>query len=81
MASIQSVRESLGNASESLSEVQIRLAEIRQNRETQDNLPQIMTLSLGIVAKLDVVQNQMAAVVGRLNETTIRLDIRVAVGV
>jgi chromosome segregation ATPase len=73
-ASIQSVRESLGNASESLSEVQSRLAEIRPNRQTQDNRPQIMKLSLGIIAKLDVVQNQMAAVVGRLNETKIRLS-------
>ena len=74
MASIQSVRESLGNAPKSLSEVQSRLAEIRQNRQTQDNRPQIMKLSLGIVTKLDVVQNQMAAVVGRLNETKTRLD-------
>jgi chromosome segregation ATPase len=73
MASIQSVRDSLGNASESLSEVQSRLAELRQNRQTQDNRPQIMKLSLGIVAKLDVVQSQMDAVVGRLNETKIRL--------
>ena len=73
MASIQAVRESLGNASESLSEVQGRLAEFRQKRDSQDNFPQIMKLSLGIVAKLDVVQNQIADFRGRLNEMTIRL--------
>ena len=74
MASIQSVRESLGNASERLSEIQSRLAEIRQKGDMENNLPQIVQLSLGIVAKLDVVQDQIAAFRERLDETKIRLN-------
>ena len=73
-ASIQSVRESLGNASERLSEVQSRLAEIRQKGDVENNLPQILQLSLGIVAKLDVVQDQIAAFRERLDKTKIRLN-------
>ena len=73
MASIQSTRESLANASERLSDIQGHLAQIRQKRAVAENLPQIMKLSLGIVAKLDVVQDQIAAFRGRLNKTKIRL--------
>ncbi|HEY3395300.1 MAG TPA: hypothetical protein VGK58_21545, partial [Lacipirellulaceae bacterium] len=52
MSSIQSARQSLANASDQLSDVQRRLAEIRQKRDVEGQLPEIMKLSLGIVAKL-----------------------------
>jgi DNA repair ATPase RecN len=74
MASVQSTRQSLANASEHLSNVQGRLAEIRQKRDVEGNLSEIMKLSLGIVAKLDVVQEQLAAFRGRLDERKIRLN-------
>jgi uncharacterized coiled-coil DUF342 family protein len=74
VASIQSARQSLVNASKQLSDVQGRLAEIRQKRNVEDNLPQIIKLSLGIVAKLDVVQDQLAAFRGRLDERKVRLN-------
>ncbi len=75
-ASIQSTRESLANAAERLSDVQHRLTQIRQKRDVADNLEQIMKLSLGIVAKLDVVQERIATFRGRLEETKVRLSQR-----
>ena len=54
---------------ERLANVQRTLAEIRQKRDVDVNLEQIAKLSLGIVAKLDVVQEQLAAFRGRLDET------------
>lgn len=73
MVTIRSARESLANASERLADVQRRLAEIRQKRDVNVNLSQIMKLSLDILAKLDVVQEQIAAFRTRLDETKNRL--------
>jgi chromosome segregation ATPase len=70
---IRSTRESLANASKGLADVQAVLAEIRQKRDVDVNLEQIAKLSLGIVAKLDVVQEQLAAFRNRLDETRSRL--------
>lgn len=72
-ATIRSTRESLANASESLADVQRVLAEIRQQRDVDVHLEQIAKLSLGIVASLDVVQEQLAAFRSRLAETRNRL--------
>jgi chromosome segregation ATPase len=72
-ATIRSTRESLANAAERLADVQRSLAEIRHNRNVDVNLSQITKLSLGIVAKLDVVQEQLAGFRGRLDETKNRL--------
>jgi chromosome segregation ATPase len=72
MATIRSTRESLANASELLADVQRRLAKIRQKRGVDVNLSEIMKLSLGMVAKLDVVQTQIAAFRSRLDETKSR---------
>ena len=72
MATIRSTRESLANASERLADVQRRLAEIRQKRGVDVNLSEITKLSLGMVAKLDVVQAQIAAFRNRLDETKSR---------
>ena len=72
MATIRSTRESLANASERLADVQRRLAEIRQKRGVDVNLSEITKLSLGMVAKLDVVQAQIAAFRSRLDETKSR---------
>jgi hypothetical protein len=52
--------------------VQRRLAEIRQKRGVHVNLSEITKLSLGLVAKLDVVQVQIAALRSRLDETKSR---------
>ncbi len=61
MASVESVRESLGNASERLSEIQQSSGRDSPETGTWRSIsPQIMKLSLGIVAKLDVVQDQIA---------------------
>jgi chromosome segregation ATPase len=72
MATIQSTRESLVSASERLADVQRRLAEIRQKRGVDVNLSEITKLSLGLVAKLDVVQAQIAALGSHLDETKSR---------
>ncbi len=72
-ATIRSTRESLANASERLADVQRTLAEIRQKRDVDVNLEQVAKLSLGIVAKLDVGQEQLAAFRSRLDETRSRL--------
>ncbi len=72
MAAIRSTRESLANASERLADVQRRLDEIRQKRGVDVNLSEITKLSLGMVAKLDVVQAQIAAFRSRLDETKSR---------
>jgi hypothetical protein len=72
-ATIRSTRESLANASERLAGVQRGLAEIRQKREVDVHLKQIAKLSLGIVAKLDIVQEQLATLRNRLEETRSRL--------
>ena len=73
MATIRATRESLANASERLADVQRRLAEIRQKRNVAVNLSEITKLSLGIVAKLDVVQEQIVTFRSRLDETKSRL--------
>jgi chromosome segregation ATPase len=70
---VRSTRESLANASEGLADVQRRLAEIRQKRDVDVNLSEITKLSLGIVAKLDVVQEQIVTFRSRLDETKSRL--------
>lgn len=72
-ATIRSTRESLANASERLVGVQRGLAEIRQKREVDVHLKQIAKLLLGIVAKLDIVQEQLATLRNRLEETRNRL--------
>ncbi len=72
MAAIRSTRESLANASERLADVRRRLAEIRQNRGVDVNLSEIAKLSLGVVAKLDVVQSQIDLFRKRLDETRSR---------
>ena len=72
-ATIRSTRESLANASERLADVQRVLVEIRQQRDVDVNLKQIAKLSLGMVAKLDVVQEQLTALRDRLEETRSRL--------
>ena len=72
MATIQSTRESLASASERLADVQRRLAEIRQKRGVDVNLPEITKVSLGLAARLDVVQAQIAASCSRLDETKSR---------
>ena len=69
LATIQSTRESLAGAAQRLADVQQRLAEIRQNKGVDVNLAEITKLSLGIVAKLDVVQSQIGAFRSRLDET------------
>lgn len=61
MTAIQSTRQSLADASDRLADVQQVLAEIRQRRSVDVNLEQVVKLSLGIVAKLDVVQERLAA--------------------
>ncbi len=71
-AAIRSTRESLANASERLADVRRRLAEIRQKRGVDVNLSEIAKLSLGVIAKLDVVQAQIAAFRSRLDETKSR---------
>ena len=72
MATIQSTRESLASASEHLADVQRRLAENRQRRDVDVNLPEITKVSLGLAARLDVVQAQIAASCSRLDETKSR---------
>ncbi len=72
-ATIRSTRESLANASERLADVQRTLAEIRQKRDVDVHLEQVAKLSLGIIAKLDVGQKQLAAFRSRLDETRSRL--------
>ncbi|MCU0875201.1 MAG: hypothetical protein MUE50_22955, partial [Pirellulaceae bacterium] len=72
-ATIRSTRESLANASERLADVQRTLAEIRQKRDVDVHLEQVAKLSLGILAKLDVGQKQLAAFRSRLDETRSRL--------
>ena len=72
MAAIRSTRESLANASERLADVRRRLAEIRQKRGVDVNLSEIAKLSLGVVAKLDVVQSQIDLFRKRLDETRSR---------
>ncbi len=73
MATIRATRESLANAFERLADVQRRLAEVRQKRDVDVNLSEITKLSLGIVAKLDVVQEQIVTFRSRLDETKSRL--------
>jgi len=73
MAAIRSTSESLANASERLADVQRRLAEIRRQRDVDVNLTQITKLLVGVVSKLDVVQEQIAAFRVRLDETRQRL--------
>jgi len=68
MATIRSTRESLANASERLADVQRSLAEIRRKRVAGVNLSEITKLSLGMVAKLDAVQSQIATFGSRLDE-------------
>jgi len=70
---IRSTRESLASASERLGDVQRRLNEVRRKRDVEVHLAEITKLSLGIVAKLDVVQKQIAAFRTRLDETRSRL--------
>ncbi len=72
MAAIRSAQESLADASERLADVQRRLAEIRQKRGVDVNLSEITKLSLGLVAKLDVVQSRIATFRCRLDETKSR---------
>ena len=72
-ATIRSTRESLASASERLGDVQRRLNELRRKRDVDIHLSEITKLSLGIVAKLDVVQEQIAAFRTRLDETRSRL--------
>jgi chromosome segregation ATPase len=72
MATIRSARESLANASALLADVQRRLAEIRQKRGVDVNLSEIAKLSLGMVAKLGVVQAQITALRSGLDETKSR---------
>jgi capsule polysaccharide export protein KpsE/RkpR len=72
-ATIRSTRESLAEASERLAEVQRILVEIRQQRDRDVNLKQIAELSFGMVAKLDLVQEQLTAFRDRLEETRSRL--------
>ncbi len=72
MATIRSTRESLANASKRLADVQRRLAEIRQKRGVDVNLSEIAKLSLGVVAKLDVVQSPIDLFRKRLDETRSR---------
>jgi vacuolar-type H+-ATPase subunit I/STV1 len=72
VASVQAARESLADATQRLADVQRRLAEIRQNKGVDVNLAEMTKLSLGIVAKLDVVQSQIAAFRSRLDETRSR---------
>ncbi len=73
MAAIRSTSESLVDASERLADVQRRLAEMRRNQGVDVNLTQITKLLLGIVSKLDAVQQQIAVFRVRLDETRQRL--------
>jgi chromosome segregation ATPase len=72
LAAIRSTRQSLANASERLADVQRRLAEIGRKRGVDVNLSEITKLSLGMVAKLDVVQAQIDLFRNRLDETKSR---------
>ena len=69
MAATRSARESLARASERLADVQRRLAEIRQKRGVDVNFSEIAKLSIGMVAKLDVVQTRIELFRKRLDET------------
>jgi capsule polysaccharide export protein KpsE/RkpR len=68
MATIRLTRESLANASERLADVQRSLAEIRRKQGVGVDLSEITKLSLGVVAKLDAVQSQIATFRTRLDE-------------
>ncbi len=72
-ATIRSTRESLVNASERLADVQRGLAEIRQKRDLDVNWKLVKELSLAIIARLDVVQVQLAEFRFRLEETQAQL--------
>jgi len=70
---MRSARESLANVSERLGDVQRRLTDLQRKRDVDVHLSEIGRLSLGIVAKLDVVQKQIAVFRTRLDETRSRL--------
>ena len=72
-ATIRATRESLASASERLADVERSLAEIRQKQDVDANLTLVKELSLAIIARLDVVQNQLTTVRNRLDETKGRL--------
>ncbi len=69
LATIEATRVSLASATDRVADVQRRLAEIRQNKGVDVNLAEITRLSLGIVARLDVVQSQIATFRSQLDET------------
>ncbi len=73
VATIQSIRESLADASTRLADLQRRLSDIRQKRNVEINLSEIAKQSLGIFAKLDVVQTRIAALHSRLDQTKSRM--------
>lgn len=73
-AIVQSTRESLAHVAERLADVRRCVDAVRQEREVDVNLSQSTKLCLGIVAKLDVVQEQIAAFRDRLAEMKHRLD-------
>lgn len=72
-AEIQATRATLATATERLSEVRRTLAENRDPPEIDVNRERVAQLTLGIVAKLDVVQTQLQAFRGRLEELERRL--------
>lgn len=74
LEAIRSTSESLAHASQRLADVHRRLEEIRRKRDVDVDFTQITKLLLGVISKLDVVQEQIAAFRIRLDETRQRLD-------
>ncbi len=72
MATIRSAQESLAGATDRVADVRQRLGEIRQNRGVDVNLAEITKISLGLVAKLDIVQERIGTFRDRLDNTKTR---------
>ncbi len=74
LMALRSTNEMIAEALERLTEVQRRLEEIQQNREVDVNLAEIGKITLGIVTRLDVVQERIAVFRGRIAEMRQQCD-------
>jgi archaellum component FlaC len=70
---LQSTRKALAGANERFTEVQQRVAELREGGNGDVSRELVEELTLGIVARLDVVQNQLASFRHRLDGVKSRL--------
>ncbi len=68
LSTIRSTQDALAHASDALADVGRRLDEMRQNQDAEGNAEQIKQLSLAIISRLDVVQQQLNAFRERLEE-------------